>query len=431
MRVGTVAVATLVAAVAVALSPATAAAVDQEPKNGCTSPEAYGGSLTSPPFNTPFPEGTTSQVRFQGWFEGESVAPGSHDVAVVETSLDGGETWEPIGQLSDSAPPNSGGGSDMGYSNNGTGQPPTFKLYTFELPIVQTGVRLRFRFDAVDSLFNGFRGFGVDNVTIDTTSGPLNEGFEGQANGWIFDPPGAQGPHVPFWHTVTQPQSNIFIKSPEINPDLITLAAGDNGSLPPPPQPIEGSSFSYAWFGDDAIGTFCGPDYANRFQEPPPDSPTPASSPIAAAQTPPRTVDDLPAPGFATSVNVQELSGQVFVGVPGVAAGAKGARASQKGITFVPLSEARQIPVGSFLDTRRGKLRLQSARDRRGTRQNGDFSQGLFQVLQSRRSRGLTDVVLKGASFSSCRRGGRGKRATGAFAPAAATRRRRFGERPG
>jgi hypothetical protein len=146
------------------------------------------------------------------------------------------------------------------------------------------------------------------------------------------------------------------------------------------------------------------------FQEPPP----PPPDPVVAAQSRPRTVDDLPAPSFAKSVNVQELSGQVFVGVRGVAAGAEGARASQKGVTFVPLSEARQIPIGSFLDTRRGKLRLQSARERRGTRQNGDFSQGLFQVLQSRRSRGLTDVVLKGASFASCRRPGRGKRASAA-----------------
>jgi len=141
------------------------------------------------------------------------------------------------------------------------------------------------------------------------------------------------------------------------------------------------------------------------------DPPAPAVTTQAAR---PRTVDELPVPQLGVNVNVQELSGQVFVGVRGVAASAKGARASQKGITFVPLSEARQIPVGSFLDTRRGKLRLQSARDPRGTRQNGDFSQGLFQVLQSRRSRGLTDVVLKGASFSSCRRGGRGKRATAA-----------------
>ena len=77
---------------------------------------------------------------------------------------------------------------------------------------------------------------------------------------------------------------------------------------------------------------------------------------------------------------------------------------------FVPLTEARQIPVGSFLDTRRGTVRLQSARDRRGTRQQGDFGSGLFQVLQSRKSP-VTTLTLKGASFRSC---GKGRRARAA-----------------
>ena len=124
----------------------------------------------------------------------------------------------------------------------------------------------------------------------------------------------------------------------------------------------------------------------------------------------PRTLADLPNPVQGTIVNVDQLSGTVLVGLRGAAAARGGARSSQKGVTFVPLTEARQIPVGSFLDTRRGTVRLQSARDRRGTRQQGDFRSGLFQVLQSRKS-AMTTLTLKGASFRSCRRGGRGKRA--------------------
>jgi hypothetical protein len=142
--------------------------------------------------------------------------------------------------------------------------------------------------------------------------------------------------------------------------------------------------------------------------------PPPSGQPVPARRQ--LRLADLPNPELGTIVNVQELRGQVLVGIPAHLVRAASARPSQKGITFVPLSEARQIPVGSFLDNRRGTVRVQSARDRAGTRQNGDFSQGLFQVLQSRRrsARGLTDVVLKGASFSSCRRAGRGKRATAA-----------------
>ena len=99
------------------------------------------------------------------------------------------------------------------------------------------------------------------------------------------------------------------------------------------------------------------------------------------------------------------VSGVVRIAVRPGRSSRGGARASQKGLTFVPLTQARRIPVGSVLDTRRGKVRLQSARNRRGTRQNGDFSRGLFQVLQARRTtaKGLTEVRLKGSSFNSCK----------------------------
>jgi Tol biopolymer transport system component len=145
-------------------------------------------------------------------------------------------------------------------------------------------------------------------------------------------------------------------------------------------------------------------------QPPPPPPPPPPDLEI--------TLADLPNPELGVDVNVQQLSGVVLVGVPaGAATIRRSGGASQKGVTFVPLTEARQIPVGSFLDTSRGAVRLQSASDASGTRQEGDFSRGLFQVLQSRRSsaRGLTDIVLKGGSFSRARCGVRG-RSSGAAA---------------
>jgi hypothetical protein len=63
--------------------------------------------------------------------------------------------------------------------------------------------------------------------------------------------------------------------------------------------------------------------------------------------------------------------------------------------------------VGSFLDTRKGTVRLESAANRAGKRQRGTFLSGLFQVRQSRKrsARGLTDLVLKGSSFRRCRSG--------------------------
>ena len=64
----------LACAVAVLTGATTAGAVDQFPKNGCTSPQPYNGLDHVAPRFVP-----TGPARrdFQGWFEIESVAPGS------------------------------------------------------------------------------------------------------------------------------------------------------------------------------------------------------------------------------------------------------------------------------------------------------------------------------------------------------------------
>jgi hypothetical protein len=100
-------------------------------------------------------------------------------------------------------------------------------------------------------------------------------------------------------------------------------------------------------------------------------------------------------------VNVEPVKGLVTVAVAKSSASSRGARASQKGLRFVPLSEARQIPVGSYLNTRKGTVRLLAAG--RGT-QRGDFAAGLFQLRQARRGkdRGVTELRLKGSSFKRC-----------------------------
>ena len=108
---------------------------------------------------------------------------------------------------------------------------------------------------------------------------------------------------------------------------------------------------------------------------------------------------DLPVPEVGEDVNVQAASGRVLVAVPPRAAGG---RASQKGLTFVPLEDARQVPVGSFLDTTRGSVEMVSATGSGTRTQTGKFSAGLFQILQSRAraQKGLTELRLKGSSFN-------------------------------
>jgi len=112
----------------------------------------------------------------------------------------------------------------------------------------------------------------------------------------------------------------------------------------------------------------------------------------------------LPPPVLGKRVNVEPVSGRVLIAVPAGAAGSRAARAAQKGLKFEPLTAGRQIPVRSFLDTKKGTVRLVSATPAAGVTQAGKFGAGLFQVIQSGKgsARGLTELRLKGSNFRGC-----------------------------
>jgi DNA-binding beta-propeller fold protein YncE len=71
---------------------------------------------------------------------------------------------------------------------------------------------------------------------------------------------------------------------------------------------------------------------------------------------------------------------------------------------FVPLQSVRELPFGSTLDTRRGRVEVATERRRRGRVQRGVFYGGLFKVRQRAVTRFVTDVVLHG-SLTSCPQG--------------------------
>lgn len=135
----------------------------------------------------------------------------------------------------------------------------------------------------------------------------------------------------------------------------------------------------------------------------------------------------LPEPVLGETANAAPVAGEVLIGIP--TGSSRGARVAQKGVTFVPLTEARQIPMGSFLDTTEGTVSLKLARNRAGDLQSGRFAAGLFQVLQSRKraAKGLTELRMKGSAtkFRNCRQGKRGERAGAARLSRRAIRRLR------
>lgn len=139
----------------------------QTPKGGCTSNVTnYAGTLTSPAFSL---VGALSAIlRFRSWWEIEGVDSNNFDVMQVDYSTDGGSTWTSTGKLNPADDP--AGRHDQSYSNNGYAAEPGWKEYLVDLSpaIGSASVKVRFSFDTRDNLYNGFRGWLVDDVVVST-----------------------------------------------------------------------------------------------------------------------------------------------------------------------------------------------------------------------------------------------------------------------
>ena len=109
-----------------------------------------------------------------------------------------------------------------------------------------------------------------------------------------------------------------------------------------------------------------------------------------------------PPPVLGKSEDVTPVSGTVLVELPAgastssahTAGGPLAASALSKGRKFIPLSQARQIPVGSILDTTKGTVGITAATPKKNTVFSGDFAGGIFELLQSRTQKGLSDLNL-------------------------------------
>ena len=97
-----------------------------------------------------------------------------------------------------------------------------------------------------------------------------------------------------------------------------------------------------------------------------------------------------PLPQLGSSVLIAPLQGTIKVKRRGAAG-------------YTTLKAGESVPVGSLVDTRRGTVKLTSSLGS-GKTQSGEFRGGLFKVRQARTGRGMTDLVLRGASFASCPR---------------------------
>jgi len=127
-------------------------------------------------------------------------------------------------------------------------------------------------------------------------------------------------------------------------------------------------------------------------------TPAAAPAPLPAGPPPP------PVPG--KSVVVRVVSGKVLIKYPPGKAPPGGSTTK-----FGPLTGAVNVPMGSVIDTTKGRIALTSAADTGGTKtQTADFYDGIFQVKQSvpkkkpkKPAALVTDLNLKGqVSRSQC-----------------------------
>jgi hypothetical protein len=131
-----------------------------------------------------------------------------------------------------------------------------------------------------------------------------------------------------------------------------------------------------------------------------PAPPSPIVAPIQALQ-----------PDLGETVLVDPVSGRIRVRLPGAE-------------RFQPLADIEEVPVGSTIDARRGRVELTSVRDRRNRLQDGVFRAGVFTVRQRARDRFVTELVLRG-NIGRCPRRGQ------ASAAARVSRRRLWGNARG
>jgi FG-GAP-like repeat len=103
-------------------------------------------------------------------------------------------------------------------------------------------------------------------------------------------------------------------------------------------------------------------------------------APVQPTPTPTPTATPLPPPVAGKTVNAARKAGKVSFRPPG-------------GKTFVALTAAAQIPVGSVIDTRKGTIAITAAQGK-GKTASADFFDGLFKLTQTKGSKPATTLAL-------------------------------------
>lgn len=139
---------------------------NQPPLSGGTSTVPNTGWAITPDLDLT----TLSDANLTFWtvWEVEGVDVPWYDVMYIEASTDGGANWNPVGSGQLNPLDDVNANPNVGYSSGGVGLPPVWVHQSFSLaPFCGNVCWIRFRFDTVDQLYNGFRGWFIDDILVE------------------------------------------------------------------------------------------------------------------------------------------------------------------------------------------------------------------------------------------------------------------------
>lgn len=145
--------------------------------SGGTSVARNRGTLISPIINLSNLE--EASFNFWSWFEIESVNPNQtgYDLMEIHVIKSSGVS-EQLGKLNPYTDPIIPDRKPIPYTSGGFNQLPAWKYHEFDLTeYVGSSIRLQFVFDTRDGLYNGFRGWIIDEITV------TDEGLEQTKSG--------------------------------------------------------------------------------------------------------------------------------------------------------------------------------------------------------------------------------------------------------
>ncbi|WP_180109261.1 MULTISPECIES: carboxypeptidase regulatory-like domain-containing protein [unclassified Acinetobacter] len=161
--------------------------------DGGTSQYDNRGELISPSINLSQYQAPLS-LSFKTWWEIESVNPNNQgfDLMNILVSTDGGNSFKTLARLNPLADPSSAyERAPIPYSNLGFNLAPAAvqqEAISLDEYAGKANVQLKFQFRTVDQLYNGFRGWMIDDVVIQKKAGtfPLFDGASFDENSDSF-----------------------------------------------------------------------------------------------------------------------------------------------------------------------------------------------------------------------------------------------------